>query len=83
MKEPAPVAANCHPSDIYWDGFAQSLEQSERSPNTLKNYLYDLKAFVKWFENERSEELIPAKITPTDLREYRVLQYRFIFIFVT
>ena len=40
--------------------FAQFLEQSERSPHTIKNYLCDLDAFARWFENSCNEELTPV-----------------------
>jgi integrase/recombinase XerC len=51
--------------------FAAFLEQAERSPLTIKNYLSDLRAFVAWFEETNGDPFEPAKITPTDLREYK------------
>jgi len=71
MKERSSRVVGDNPVANYRDDFAQSLEQSERSPNTIKNYLCDLDAFARWFETERKEELTPTKITPTDLREYK------------
>lgn len=54
------------------DRFAKYLEHSERSPLTIKNYLCDLQAFAKWFiETNNDKKFEPAKITPTDLREYK------------
>jgi site-specific recombinase XerD len=51
--------------------FAVFLEQAERSPLTIKNYLSDLRAFAAWFEETNGDSFEPAKITPTDLREYK------------
>jgi integrase/recombinase XerC len=51
--------------------FAAFLEQAERSPLTIKNYLSDLRAFTTWFEETNGDPFEPAKITPTDLREYK------------
>ena len=54
------------------DRFANFLKHSERSPLTIKNYLGDLRAFARWFTDTNSEQKFdPAKITPTDLREYK------------
>jgi site-specific recombinase XerD len=54
------------------DLFGKYLEHSERSPLTIKNYLCDLDAFVRWFtEINNDQKFDPAKITPTDLREYK------------
>ncbi len=54
------------------DRFAKYLEHSERSPLTIKNYLCDLQAFAQWFtETNNDQKFDPAKITPTDLREYK------------
>ena len=50
--------------------FVAFLEQAERSPLTIKNYLGDLRAFVAWFEETNGDPFDPTKITPTDLREY-------------
>lgn len=51
--------------------FAAFLEQAERSRFTIKNYLSDLRGFADWFEQTNGDMLDPAKITPTDLREYK------------
>lgn len=53
--------------------FAKYLAHSERSPLTIRNYLCDLEAFTRWFNetNGEEEQLDPAKITPTDLRQYK------------
>ena len=51
--------------------FALFLEEAERSPVTIKNYLCDLKYFEKWFEQKTEQKLTPERITPTDLRDYK------------
>ncbi len=51
--------------------FALFLEEAERSPITIKNYLCDLNYFVKWFEEKNHQKLSPEQITPTDLRDYK------------
>jgi site-specific recombinase XerD len=53
------------------DRFTAFLEQAERSPLTIKNYLSDLRSFTTWFEETNGDRFEPAKITPTDLREYK------------
>lgn len=51
--------------------FARFLEQSERSPITIRGYLSDLGAFSRWLEKSSESALDPARITATDLREYK------------
>ncbi len=51
--------------------FALFLEEAERSPVTIKNYLCDLKYFEKWFSMKTDSILSPDLITPTDLRDYK------------
>ena len=53
--------------------FARFLEQSERSPVTVRGYLADLTVFFRWFEKANGAPLDPARITATDLREYKRL----------
>ena len=55
----------------YLLGFALFLEEAERSPVTIKNYLCDLNYFVKWFEQKTLSKLSPEKIAPIDLRDYK------------
>ena len=55
----------------YLRSFASFLEEAERSPVTIKNYLCDLKYFEKWFEQKTNQKLSPDLITPTDLRDYK------------
>ena len=54
-----------------FDRFSGYLEQSERSPHTIKNYRSDLDAFAAWFERVNGDTLTPDRITPTDLRQYK------------
>jgi hypothetical protein len=51
--------------------FARFLAQSEHSPLTIKNYRSDLDAFAAWFERTNGEPMEPARITPTDLRQFK------------
>jgi site-specific recombinase XerC len=51
--------------------FARFLAQSEHSPLTIKNYRSDLAAFAAWFKDANGEPMEPAKITPTDLRQFK------------
>lgn len=53
------------------DRFARFLEESDLSPITVKNYRADLRAFEKWFYETGEPDFDPAKITPTDLRQFR------------
>lgn len=51
--------------------FVVFLEEAERSPVTIKNYVSDLNYFMKWFQQKTSQKLSPDLITPTDLRDYK------------
>lgn len=51
--------------------FARFLAQSEHSSLTIKNYRSDLDAFAAWFEGANGEPMEPAKITPTDMRQFK------------
>jgi integrase/recombinase XerC len=51
--------------------FARFLAQSEHSPLTIKNYRSDLAAFAAWFEAANGEPMEPARITPTDLKQFK------------
>lgn len=53
------------------DRFAHFLEESDLSPITVKNYRADLRAFERWFYETDEQDFDPAKITPTDLRQFR------------
>jgi len=53
------------------DRFAAFLEQAERSPLTIKNYLSDLRAFTIWYEETNGDPFELAKIMPTDPRDYK------------
>src|SRR3954462_11379415 len=51
--------------------FTDGLRRQEKSPNTTQSYHYDLVLFSRWLEATNGEPFEAAKITPTDLREYR------------
>jgi integrase/recombinase XerC len=53
------------------EDFAHHLARAERSPLTITNYRCDLAAFARWFRDTNGDELTPALITPTDLRDYK------------
>ncbi len=53
------------------EDFARHLARAERSPLTIKNYRCDLAAFASWFRDTTGDELTPALVTPTDLRDYK------------
>jgi site-specific recombinase XerD len=53
------------------ESFARFLAQAERSPLTIKNYRGDLAAFSDWFDEINREAMAPAKVTPTDLRQFK------------
>ncbi len=53
------------------NGFRRSLEENERSPLTIRNYLCDLDAFIRWFEFQQQSEFFPELVTAVDLREYK------------
>lgn len=54
-----------------FEEFDKYLNQQDRSPLTIRGYLADLKAFGSWFQQTNSEELAPASVTPSDIKEYR------------
>ena len=54
-----------------FEEFDRYLNQQDRSPLTIRGYLADLKAFGVWFQHTNSEELAPAGVTPSDIKEYR------------
>jgi site-specific recombinase XerD len=51
--------------------FTDELRRQEKSPNTIESYRYDLVLFSRWLEATTGEPFQAARITPTDLREYR------------
>jgi hypothetical protein len=53
------------------EDFVHHLTRAERCPLTIKNYPCDLAAFARWFRDTTGDELTPAHITPTDLRDYK------------
>lgn len=55
----------------FWKEFEDDLFNQDRSENTIRSYLSDLKHFVCWFEQTNGETFTVESITPTDVREYR------------
>jgi integrase/recombinase XerC len=55
----------------FLDRFTRHLEDAERSPLTIQSYLGDLRAFAAWFDETNGDALLPARVTPTDLREFK------------
>ena len=53
------------------ESFVEELRRQEKAPNTIESYRYDLVLFSRWLEATNGEPLGAARITPTDLREYR------------
>jgi site-specific recombinase XerD len=53
------------------EDFAHHLAREERSPLTIKTYRCDLAAFARWFRDTTGDELTPALVTLTDLRDYK------------
>jgi len=53
------------------DRFCRFLERAERSPLTVRVYRSDLESLAAWFKEQTGGPFTPAKITPTDLREYK------------
>jgi hypothetical protein len=51
--------------------FGRFLAQSEHSPVTIKNDRSNLDAFASSFEDANGEPMEPAKMTPTDLRQFK------------
>ena len=51
--------------------FMRHLKQANRAPATIKNYLGDLEAFVRWFTRLKGVDFHPAAIQSEDLESYR------------
>ncbi len=51
--------------------FTTWLSDQDRSDKTINGYLADLERFAIWFSQTNGEPLTPARLTPTDVREYR------------
>lgn len=52
-------------------GFLASLEEEDRSKNTIDGYRINLTLFVKWFTQTNRCEWDVAKVTPLDIKAYR------------
>lgn len=53
------------------EDFILHLESRDRSRHTISAYHLDLQQFEKWFAGVNGDEMEPAKVTPTDLREFK------------
>jgi integrase/recombinase XerC len=53
------------------DRFCRFLRDSDRSPLTIRSYRSDLSLFAAWFVESNGQAFTPAKLTSTDLREYK------------
>jgi integrase/recombinase XerC len=51
--------------------FQNYLEQHDFSPLTVRGYILDLAHFSKWFQQNNGETLLPERLTPTDVRQYK------------
>lgn len=51
--------------------FAQSLTDAGKSSRTVASYITDLLLFATWFHHTNGDDLTPAAVTPSDLRDYK------------
>jgi len=51
--------------------FILYLESRDRSRHTINAYRLDLRQFARWFGGVNGDEIEPANVTPTDLREFK------------
>ncbi|MGB9801201.1 MAG: tyrosine-type recombinase/integrase [Thermanaerothrix sp.] len=51
--------------------FETWLREQDRSVQTVRGYLADLRQFAAWFEGTNGKPLRVQDVTPTDVREYR------------
>ena len=51
--------------------FSNHLEKNDRSKLTIKNYSFDLKQFLEWYEERNSETFNAENLTPMDCRLYK------------
>ena len=58
-------------SKDYWDRFTAYLEQLDRSPLTVKNYLSDLRAFEQWLKTVGHEIPNLVKVGSDEIRRYQ------------
>jgi len=58
-------------------GFEHYLREQGLAMHTVRGYVRDVAAFVRWFEQTNGEPFALPSVTPTDLREWRgYLQHR-------
>ena len=51
--------------------YQEYLEQTGKSANTIKAYVYDVGAFASWFEQTTGDELAPGVVDPREITDYR------------
>jgi site-specific recombinase XerD len=52
--------------------FGQYLRASDKSEKTIQACLRDLRRFSECFQSNNSDQMTPERITPTDMKEYKV-----------
>ena len=53
------------------DQFLEELRRQQLAPYTVENYASDLRVFARFFLGSTGEEFQAARITPTDIREFK------------
>jgi site-specific recombinase XerD len=56
--------------DVVTD-YQEYLEQTGKSTNTVKAYVYDVGAFASWFEQTTGDEFAPGIVDPREITDYR------------
>lgn len=51
--------------------YQEYLEQTGKSANTVKAYVYDVGAFASWFEQTTGDEFAPGIVDPREITDYR------------
>ena len=51
--------------------YQEYLEQTGKSANTIKAYVYDVGAFASWFEQTTGDEFAPGIVDPREITDYR------------
>src|SRR6266446_624962 len=53
------------------DQFLEELKRQQLSTYTIENYASDLRVFARFFQGSTGEEFQVARITPTDIRDFK------------
>lgn len=51
--------------------YQEYLEQTGKSANTVKAYVYDVSSFAAWFEQTTGDEFVPGVVDPREITDYR------------